>query len=71
MRALTIIGLLLVLGGGYALLTGGVVTRNREVLDVGGVRVSAQETRSVAPWVAGLVLVIGGGLIAAGVSRKS
>ena len=71
MRLLLVAGILLVLGGAYALLEGGVVTSRRDVIDVGGLKVSTEQQRPIRPWVAGAALVLGGALIVAGVTRKS
>lgn len=71
MRGLTVVGVLLVIGGAYALLTGGLITGSREVFDVGGVQLSTQRQHPVRPWMAGLALVVGAGLAVVGVRRRT
>lgn len=66
MRAMLVLGILLVLMGGYILVKGFSVTTDREVLNVGPIEVSASERRAVPTWVggvgvaAGLVMIIAG-----------
>lgn len=67
--AFVVTGLVLVIASVVALARGGVPYRESEtVLDIGDLEVSAssEETFSVPPLVAGLVLVVGAGLVIAG-----
>ena len=72
MRATLVIGILLVLAGGYILVQGLSVTTNREVIDLGPLQASVSEKKKVPTWVggvgvaAGLVLIIAG----AGAGKK-
>jgi hypothetical protein len=66
MRATLVLGILLVLAGGYILVQGFSVTTNREVLEVGPLQASVTEKKAVPTWLggigvaAGLVLIIAG-----------
>ena len=72
MRATLVLGILLLLAGGYILVQGFIVTTNREVLNVGPLQASVSEKKNVPTWVggvgvaAGLVLIIAG----AGAGKK-
>lgn len=65
-----LIGVVLLVGGGYVLLEGGHITTQRQVLDVGGVKISAEQQSPIEPWAAGIALVAGTALIIAGFTRK-
>lgn len=67
---MVLIGLALVIGGGFVLFDGGYISTRRQVIDLGAVQVSAVQTNRVEPWVAGLALVLGTGLTAYGLTRK-
>lgn len=66
MRATLVLGILLLLAGGYILVQRFSVTTNREVLNVGPLQASVSEKKNVPTWVggvgvaAGLVLIIAG-----------
>lgn len=66
MRVLLVLGVLLALAGGYILVRGFSVTRERANLDLGPLDATVTERRSVPPWVggvlvaAGLVMVVSG-----------
>lgn len=67
---MTIIGIALLIGGGFVLFEGGYITTRRQVVDVGGLRVSAEQKNRVEPWMAGLALVAGTALTIHGLTRK-
>lgn len=67
---LVIIGIALLLGGGYVLLEGGYITTRRQVVELGGVQISAEQKNAIAPWAAGLALVAGTALVIAGLTRR-
>lgn len=74
MKALTlpvILGIALLVVGAYVLVEGGYVTTRRDVIDVGALKISAEERHPIRPWVAGLALVAGTALVASVVIRKS
>jgi hypothetical protein len=68
---LVIVGVALLAGGGYALIEGGYFTTRRQVIELGGVRVSAEQKNAIEPWMAGIALVAGTGLLIVGLTRKS
>lgn len=68
---MVLFGLALIIGGSFVLVEGGYISTRRQVLDVGGIRVSAEQKSEIASWMAGLALVIGTALTIGGVTRKS
>jgi hypothetical protein len=73
MKAITlpvIVGIALVLVGAYVFVEGGYVSTRREVIDVGGLKISAEERHPIKPWVAGIALVAGTALIASVLVRN-
>jgi hypothetical protein len=71
MRLSLIAGIVLLVAGAVLLVRGGTFTSRREVLDIGGLRVSADERHSTEPWMAGLALVAGTLLVVSAIRRKS
>ena len=71
MRLRILVGALLVLGGGFILARGLHYTTRKDVVDLGGVRVSAEEQTAVPPWVGGAIALAGLVLVFAGGSRRS
>lgn len=71
MKVATIAGIVLILAGGYFLFAGGSITTRREVVDVGPLKVSAEEQHPIRPWAAGLALLGGVALVVVGVRRKA
>lgn len=71
MRIPTIIGVLLVAAGAYLFFRGGVVKTDEEVLKVGDLKVTAQESHPVEPWIAGAAVIGGVLLVATGSRRKA
>ena len=65
-----LVGIALLVGGGFVLLKGGYFTTQRQVVTLGGLQVSAEQRNKVEPWVAGLALVAGTALTIAGMTRK-
>jgi hypothetical protein len=65
-----LVGVVLLVGGGYVLLEGGHITTQRQVLEVGGVQISAEQKNKVEPWAAGVALVAGTALVLVGFTRK-
>jgi drug/metabolite transporter (DMT)-like permease len=63
-------GAALIIAGAF-LLFGGSFTSRRNVLDVGGLTVTAEEQHSVRPWIAGVVLLAGVVLVVVDVRRKA
>lgn len=71
MRTPVIVGLALILAGGFFLLRGGSFTSRDEVLTVGDLKVTAERTHPIQPWIAGLVIVTGVVFIATGIRSKA
>ena len=70
MKITTILGIALVVGGAFLLFRGASFTSRRDVLDVGGLTVSAEERRPISPWIGAAVLLGGVALVLQGVRRK-
>ena len=70
MRLNTLAGIALILLGGF-LLFGGRFTSSRNVLEIGDVKVSAQEEHPVSPWIAAVALIGGFALAIDGLRRKA
>ncbi len=71
MRASTVAGIILIAIGGFFLVRGGSLTTRRDVLKVGDLKVTADESYPVAPWMAGTAMLAGVVLVVAGVRRKA
>jgi hypothetical protein len=66
MRPVLILGILLVLAGGYILLQGFTVTRETASVDLGPIDASISEKRAVPPWLGGVAVAAGLVMIVAG-----
>jgi hypothetical protein len=71
MRPLIITGVVLLCLGAFVLLRGASFTSRHEVLDLGDLEITADEQRSVPPWVGGAAVVVGVALIVAGVRKRT
>lgn len=71
MRTPTLIGIVLIGIGAALFFQGGSFTSNREVLKVGDLKITAQESRPIQPWVAGAAVLGGVVLVAAGYRGKA
>jgi hypothetical protein len=71
LRPLTIAGIVFVCLGAFVLLSGMSFTSRRNVLDVGDLKITADEQRSVPPWVGGAAVVVGVVLIVAGARKRA
>lgn len=71
MRISLIVGILLILAGGFVLINGGSITTQRDVLKLGDVKVSAKEQHPIQPWIAGTAIVAGVVLVVAGARRRA
>ncbi|HYS69033.1 MAG TPA: hypothetical protein VEM14_02255 [Gemmatimonadaceae bacterium] len=72
MRPLSWVGVLLIVGGIAVLVTGGIpYTKSRNEVEVGPVKVTAQERGFVPPVVGIAAIVVGGLLIFAGRRRSA
>jgi hypothetical protein len=71
MKPLVLIGILLAAIGGFILVRGLTYSKDKSVLEVGGLKASVEERRSVPTWVGIVGLVAGVGLIVAGAGKRS
>jgi len=71
MRPMSIAGIALLCLGLFLLFRGGSFTTQKEVVKVGDVKLTADEQQSIPPWVAGLGVVAGAGLLIAGMRRRA
>lgn len=71
MRTRTIVGTVLILVGGYILAKGLSYTSKENVVDLGGLRLTADERHPVPTWVGGIVAIAGLVLVVSGSSRRS
>ena len=70
-RMSRVLGVVLLFAGAAVLVWGGNFTTSRDVLEVGGLTVIAEERRPIAPWVAVVVLIAGVGLTVFSMRRKA
>jgi hypothetical protein len=70
MRQLIIAGVVLVGLGAFLFFRGGSFTTKHDVVQVGDVKVTADEKQSVPPWLGGAAMVVGVALIVAGAKTK-
>jgi hypothetical protein len=71
MRGLVLGGIALAIVGGFLLLEGGSIVTRRDVLKIGDLQVTAEESHPVKPWVAGAMIVGGVVLLVSGLRRKT
>lgn len=71
LRPLTVGGVLIACLGAFVLVSGVSFTSRRNVLDVGDLKITADEQRSVPPWIGGAAVVVGVALIVAGAGRRT
>jgi hypothetical protein len=71
MKPSLIIGIVLVVLGGFVLVRGLSYSSDRQVLKVGDLKASVEEKRAVPTWVGALAIVGGLALVVAGSRRKS
>lgn len=71
MRPFRITGLVILGLGAFVLLDGGSPTSQPDVLKGGDVEITAHEQTSVPRWVGGAAILLGAGLVVAGVRRRA
>ena len=71
MKILPILGVLLILAGGYVLVRGLSFTRSRDVVEVGPLKASVERQQVVPTWVGGLAVTAGLVLVIAGSRKRS
>ena len=70
MKISAIVGIVLILAGAFLLFTGGSFTSRRDVLDVGGLTITAEEKRPISPWVGAAAIIGGLALVIQGARRS-
>jgi len=71
MRPFIVAGVVLLGLGAFLLVRGGSFTSRKDVLEVGDVKITANERQSIPPWVGGVALLVGAGLLVAGVRQRA
>ena len=71
MRQFILAGIVMLGLGAFVLLRGASFTSHRDVLKVGDVKVTADEQRSIPPWVGGAAMLVGVALIVAGTRKRT
>jgi uncharacterized membrane protein len=71
MRPLSLVGILLIGIGAFLLIRGGTFTSRRDVLEVGDVKLTANEKQTIPPWVGGVAIIAGVVVVAAGMRQRS
>ena len=70
MKITAILGVVLIAAGAFLVFRGASFTSRRDVLDVGGLTVTAEEERPISPWIGAVVLIGGVALVIVGARRK-
>jgi len=70
MRAIAIVGILLVLAGLYVLVDGASFTRDRTVVKVGTFEANVKEQQSVPAWAGGVAILVGVGCVIVGLRKR-
>lgn len=63
MKLLTIVGILCILAGAFALFKGLPYTTHKNVVQVGDFKAAVEEKKTIPPWAGVLVIVAGAGMI--------
>jgi hypothetical protein len=71
MRRFIIVGIAVIAFGAFVLLRGASFTSQRNVLEVGDVKITADERQTIPPWVGGAAVVAGAALILAGMRQRA
>lgn len=71
MRRSLVFGLVVLGLGAFLLFRGASFTSSRDVLNVGDIKVTAEERQSIPPWAGGVVMAIGAGLMIAGARKRA
>lgn len=71
MRRMFPVGIVILAVGAWLLYRGVTFTSNRDVLEVGGIKVTAKERRSVPPWAGAAIIAVGAGLIIFGARKRA
>lgn len=71
MKAASIIGIVLILAGGWITINGGSFTTREKVIDIGAIEVSADRERPIPMWAGIGAIVVGVGLVFAGTRKRA
>jgi len=71
MRQYFIAGIVVFVLGAFVLLRGASFMTKRNVLEVGDVKITADEKQTIPPWTGGLAMVVGAALMAAGARKQA
>lgn len=71
MKPLMLAGILIAALGGFVVFRGLTYTKDKSVIEIGGLKASVSEKRSIPTWVGVIGLVAGVGLIVAGAGKKA
>lgn len=71
MKPVAIIGILLILAGGWVTINGGSFTTRETVVDIGDLEISADKERPIPIWAGIGAILIGAGLVFGGMQKKS
>lgn len=71
MKGTTIAGIVLLVLGAFLLFRGASFASKHDVIQLGDLKVTATEHRSIPPWVGGAVIVVGVGLLVAGTRKRA
>ena len=71
MKPASIIGILLILAGGWVTINGGSFTTREEIVDIGDIEISADRERPIPMWAGIGAIVLGGVLVVVGMQKKS
>ena len=70
MKLISIIGILLILAGGWVTINGGSFTTREEVVEVGDLSITADRERPIPMWAGLGAILLGAGLVVAGLQRR-
>ena len=70
MRPLSLAGIALICLGAFLLIRGGTFTTRRDVLEVGDVKLTANEKQTIPHWVGGVAIIAGVVVMAAGMRQR-
>lgn len=70
MRLPTLAGIGLIVAGVIIFLFGGSFTTRENVMEMGGITVTAEERHPILPWVGGIAVIAGIGLVVMGARRQ-
>ena len=71
MKGLAILGVILLLGGGYVFFQGASFTKDETVMKVGPLEAQVEQRQTIPPWVGAAGAVVGLVLIAAGLRKPA